>query len=37
MNKRLAHEGEEFEKMNKHLHHAFDVFMKRLGEDHVRD
>ena len=20
---------------SKHLHHAFDVFMKRLGEDHM--
>jgi len=35
MQKRVAHEGEDFEKMGKHLHHAFDVFMKRLGEDHI--
>jgi len=35
LQKRVAHEGEDFEKMSQHLHHAFDVFMKRLGEDHV--
>eukprot|EP00802_Teleaulax_amphioxeia_P008353 Tamp_08361.p1 GENE.Tamp_08361~~Tamp_08361.p1 ORF type:complete len:316 (+),score=81.97 Tamp_08361:244-1191(+) len=35
LQKRVAHEGEDFEKMSQHLHHAFDVFMKRLGEDHI--
>ena len=35
LQKRVAHEGEDFENMGKHLHHAFDVFMKRLGEDHM--
>mmetsp|Transcript_20886 Transcript_20886/g.17316 ORF Transcript_20886/g.17316 Transcript_20886/m.17316 type:complete len:279 (+) Transcript_20886:197-1033(+) len=32
---RVAHEGEDFEKMGQHLHHAFEVYMKRLGEDHI--
>ena len=35
LEKRIAHEGEDFEKMGLHLHHAFDVFLKRLGEDHI--
>jgi len=33
--KRLAHEGFDFEKMDEHIHHAFNVFVQRLGEDHV--
>lgn len=33
--KRLIHEGDDFEKMDQHLHHAFDVFVKRFGEEHV--
>jgi len=31
---RLAHEGKEFAQMEKHLRHAFEVFERRLGEDH---
>lgn len=32
--RRLAHEGSDFQKMDKHVRHAFGIFESVLGEDH---